>query len=171
MVFWRKIQQQRRASLEEGLALLNERLGLTPGTKTRTTATRIDVQPTEQHARNLYYGPDMDGNAEPGEVVWALVPSTPPEERAMLVVGRDHHDVLALLIHCGEEPVSDPASATEEWLGIGTGDWDASGQPGWLRLDLLLVVPEASIHRRGATLPARRFDRVANRLRDTYHWT
>ena len=106
MVFWRKLQQQRRASLEEGLALLNERLGLTPGTKTRTTATRIDVQPTEQHARNLYYGPDMDGNAEPGEVVWALVPSTPPEERAMLVVGRDHHDVLALLIHCGEEPVT-----------------------------------------------------------------
>ena len=63
MVFWRKLQQQRRASLEEGLALLNERLGLTPGTKTRTTATRIDVQPTEQHARNLYYGPDMDGTS------------------------------------------------------------------------------------------------------------
>ena len=104
--------------------------------------------------------PDMDGGAEPGEVVWVTVPSQPPRERSMLVVGREYRDVLGLLISPEEQHADD-----DRWFEIGPGDWDASGSPCWVRLDKTLVVPEADVHRRGTTVPQRRFERVANTLR------
>ncbi|SDL87946.1 PemK-like, MazF-like toxin of type II toxin-antitoxin system [Corynebacterium mycetoides] len=169
----RKRRRSRRAgaqpsALEEGLALLNERLGSTPrrsrGRK-KTSAARLIVKPTTRVARSIYYAPDMDGQAEPGEVVWVTVPSTPPQERSMLIVGREHHDVLGLLISPDKEHATD-----EHWLGIGSGEWEASGEPCWVRTDKTLMVAETDVHRRGASVPRRRFERVANRLRDRFDW-
>ena len=154
--------------MEEGLALLNERLGSSPRApreSKKASVARLIVKPTSRVARSIYYAPDMDGQAEPGEVVWVTVPSTPPRERSLLIVGREHHDVLGLLISPDKEHATHP-----DWLDIGSGDWEASGEPCWVRMDKTLLVSETDVHRRGASVPPRRFERVANRLRDHFDW-
>lgn len=158
--------------LDSGLSRLNERLGLQTGFRpevVRAAASAIRVEATERMSRNIYYAPDMDGQAEPGEVVWIWAPSDgpdlPPRERAMLVVGRDRHTILGLLI----SPNPQHAGA-ESWLDIGAGEWDASGRQCWIRLDRVLEVSEQGVRRQGALFPPRRFERIANRLRNTYRW-
>mgnify|MGYP001940687790 FL=1 len=158
-------RKQRIGSLDQGLALLNERLASPNPQRRSRLAARVGVQPTSKIARNVYYAPDMDGNAEPGEVVWVTVPSQPPAERSMLVVGRDQHLVIGLLISPDKTHSEDP-----RWLGIGCGEWEASGEPCWVRLDKTIHVPEIDVHRRGTILPQLRFERIAARLRDRYDW-
>lgn len=161
-----KRARPRAASLDEGLALLNERLASPAAQRRSKLAARVHIQPTAKISRNIYYAPDMDGNTEPGEVVWVTVPSQPPSERSMLVVGRDNHEVLGLLISPQQQHADDA-----RWLGIGAGEWDPSGEPCWVRLDKTLCVPETDVHRRGTTVPRLRFERVANRLRDHFDWS
>jgi len=158
--------------LDSGLSRINERLGLQTDFRpeaVRAAASAIRVEATERMSRNIYYAPDMDGQAEPGEVVWIWAPSDgpdmPPRERAMLVIGRDRHTILGLLI----SPNPKHAGA-ETWLDIGAGEWDASGRQCWIRLDRVLEVSEQGVRRQGALFPQRRFERIANRLRNHYHW-
>lgn len=158
-------KRKRAGSLDHGLALLNARLSNPTHDPSDKRAARVSVKPTARIPRNIYYAPDMDGNAEPGEVVWVTVPSQPPSVRSMLVVGRDQHEVLGLLIS-PEKAHADDA----RWLGIGSGEWEASGEPCWVRLDKTLCVPETDVHRRGTIVPSLRFERVANRLRDHFDW-
>lgn len=158
--------------LDHGLSRINERLGLHSDQQpeaARAAAYNIRVEATERVSRNIYYAPDMDGQAEPGEVVWIWAPSdgadAPPRERAMLVIGRDRHTILGLLI----SPNPRHAGA-ESWLDIGAGEWDPAGRQCWVRLDRVLEVSEQGVRRQGALFPQRRFDRIATRLRNHYHW-
>lgn len=162
-----KQRATRASNLDEGLRQLNQRLGFTRSQRTdHDVAGAVKVGPTQAQARSLYYSSDLDGYAEPGEVVWVTVPSTPPQHRSMLVVGRNRHDVVGLLIS------SNPEHAGEEnWLAIGKGEWDATTDQCWLRLDKALSVPETDITRRGILFPRRRFEVVAGRLRSGFHWS
>ncbi|EFK54725.1 type II toxin-antitoxin system PemK/MazF family toxin [Corynebacterium genitalium ATCC 33030] len=150
--------------LDQGLDLINERLGYTEANQHRRAA-RTRVVPTGDIARSIFYAPDMDGQAEPGEVVWFNVPTTPPKERSMLVVGRDRHDVLGLLISADENHADE-----KDWMPIGSGEWKPSGEPCWVRMDKTLSIPETDLRRRGALFPARRFERVAEHLRKRFDW-
>ncbi|OEX92052.1 type II toxin-antitoxin system PemK/MazF family toxin [Corynebacterium sp. Marseille-P4321] len=163
--FKRLKDRRKPGSLEQGLALLNERMSSRHEPQV-VRASRVDVRPTASIARNITYAPDMDGGAEPGEVVWLTVPSNPPKQRSMLIVGRERHDVLGLLISPDEAHEQD-----ERWFEIGPGEWCETGRPCWVRLDKTLVVPESDVHRRGTTVPPRRFERIANRLRERFDWT
>ncbi|MCF4007551.1 type II toxin-antitoxin system PemK/MazF family toxin [Corynebacterium uropygiale] len=157
--------------LEAGLDRINQRLGLHEGQEDTGThaESAVSVERTENLARSIYYAPDMDGQAEPGEIVWIWVlcdgPSQPPRERAILVIGRTRHTILGLLISPNPDHDSE-----EEWLEIGSGQWDTSGRQCWLRLDRVLEVSELGIRRQGAVLPRRRFERVAQRLRKDFQW-
>ena len=164
-MFFRRSKRPDSSALDQGLALLNERLGSTQRDRRRKIASSLLVKPTSKVARGIYYAPDMDGQAEPGEIVWVTVPSTPPQERSLLVIGREHHDVLGLLISPEERHARD-----EHWLDIGSGEWDDTGEPCWVRLDKTLMVPETEVHRRGTYIPPRRFERIANRLRKHFDW-
>ncbi|MFE3290431.1 type II toxin-antitoxin system PemK/MazF family toxin [Rhodococcus sp. NPDC059234] len=126
--------------------------------------------PTAHRARTVEYSPDLDGRADPGEVVWTWVTyeedAGQGKDRPVLVVGRDGATLLGLMLssNSGRE-------GERNWMGIGTGDWDSSGRPSWIRLDRVLDVPEAGIRREGAILDHRRFDQVAARLRHDYSWS
>ncbi len=130
--------------------------------------TRTSV-PTAHRARKLVYAPDLDGRADPGEVVWTWVTyeedPTRGKDRPVLVVGRDHATLLGLMMSSQERHAAD-----RSWVGIGTGSWDGEGRPSWVRLDRVLDVPEESIRREGAILERTVFDRVAARLRRDYSW-
>ena len=100
----KRIRRPEAITLEEGLDKLAELLGLhdTRIDDPEERAAVTTVRPTEHHARSIYYAPDMDGQADPGEVIWVWIqpnlPGHPARERAMVVVGRSQHLLLGLLI-------------------------------------------------------------------------
>ncbi|OCB30313.1 growth inhibitor PemK [Mycobacterium malmoense] len=126
--------------------------------------------PTAQRARKLVYAPDLDGRADPGEIVWTWVvyedDPTRGKDRPVLVVGRDRRVLLGLMVSSQERHASD-----RDWIGIGSGAWDYEGRPSWVRLDRVLDVPEEGIRREGAILDREIFDLVAERLRADYSWS
>ncbi|OBH88362.1 type II toxin-antitoxin system PemK/MazF family toxin [Mycobacterium sp. E2989] len=126
--------------------------------------------PTAQRARKLVYAPDLDGRADPGEIVWTWVvyedDPTRGKDRPVLVVGRDRRVLLGLMVSSQKRHASD-----RDWIGIGSGAWDYEGRPSWVRLDRVLDVPEESIRREGAILDREIFDVIAARLREDYAWS
>jgi hypothetical protein len=126
--------------------------------------------PTAQRARKLVYAPNLDGRADPGEIVWTWVvyedDPTRGKDRPVLVVGRDRSVLLGLMVSSQERHAND-----RDWVGIGTGAWDYEGRNSWVRLDRVLDVPEEGIRREGAILDREIFDVVAARLRAEYAWS
>lgn len=122
-------------------------------------------------ARAVTYAPDLDGAADPGEIVWTWVPfeedAARGKDRPVLVVARaDGGDLLGLMLS-SQERRSDDAN----WVGIGSGPWDGQGRDSYVRLDRVLEVPELGIRREGAIVPRDRFERVADALRRGYGWS
>lgn len=158
---------------EEGLRLLRGRLGL-DGTEESEPAEQatapISVSDSADRARVIIYSPDIDGHAEAGEIVWLWVPADgptkPPVERAMLVVGETRfQELLGLLISDDKRHEDD-----DDWLSIGPGQWNLSGEQGWVRIDKVIQAPEHAVRRQGILLPERRFDRIARVLHTRFGW-
>ena len=126
--------------------------------------------PTAQRARRVVYAPDLDGRADPGEVVWTWVvyedDPTRGKDRPVLVVGRDRSTLLGLMLSSQDRHGDDP-----NWVGIGSGNWDFESRASWVRLDRVLDVPEEGIRREGAILDRERFEVIATRLRAHYSWS
>lgn len=124
---------------------------------------------TPRGGRQLEYGPDLDGAADPGEIVWAWVPYEEDpnrgKDRPVLVVGRDGTDLLGLMLSSNQDRAGEPG-----WVPLGAGTWDGQHRPSWVRLDRVLTVDEHGIRREGAVLDRTRFDTVAAELRRTYGW-
>ncbi|WP_436537364.1 type II toxin-antitoxin system PemK/MazF family toxin [Actinoplanes sp. HUAS TT8] len=125
--------------------------------------------PTEDHRRTIAYAPDLDGDADPGEIVWTWVPyeddPAQGKDRPVLVVGRDDRTLLGLMLSSQSE-----RDGQRNWLALGAGDWDRSDRPSWIRLDRVLEVDQDGIRREGAILDRGRFDRVAETLQRDYGW-
>ena len=126
--------------------------------------------PARDRARRIAYAPDLDGAADPGEIVWTWVPFEEDDgrgkDRPVLVVGREGRDLVGLMLSSQSERADD-----RNWVGIGSGAWDGQGRPSYVRLDRVIEVGEHEIRREGAVLDETRFDRVADALRSGYGWT
>ncbi|OBG86098.1 growth inhibitor PemK [Mycobacterium sp. E136] len=126
--------------------------------------------PTAHRARKIVYAPDLDGRADPGEIVWTWVvyedDPTQGKDRPVLVVGRDRSTLLGLMLSSQDHHRDDP-----NWVSIGSGTWDYEGRASWVRLDRVLDVPEDGIRREGAILAREKFEAVATRLRAEYSWS
>ncbi len=131
--------------------------------------TRAHV-PTAHRARRVVYAPDLDGRADPGEIVWTwVVYEDDPDrgkDRPVLVVGRERTTLLGLMLSSQMHHAEDPT-----WISIGAGGWDHEGRPSWVRLDRVLEVPEEGIRREGAIMERPTFELVAARLRAEYSWS
>ncbi|KUI25378.1 type II toxin-antitoxin system PemK/MazF family toxin [Mycobacterium sp. GA-2829] len=164
------IQQGLRIGLGVGLsALAGAASPPTPAITAGRPVTKNSV-PTAQRARKIVYAPDLDGRADPGEIVWTwVVYEDDPnrgKDRPVLVVGRDRRTLLGLMLSSQDHHGDDP-----NWVAIGAGSWDYDGRASWVRLDRVLDVPEEGIRREGAILDRERFDVVAARLRTEYSWS
>ncbi|NMO01294.1 type II toxin-antitoxin system PemK/MazF family toxin [Gordonia sp. TBRC 11910] len=126
--------------------------------------------PTADFARVISYAPDLDGAADPGEVVWTWVPfeddPTQGKDRPVLVVGRGTDDLLGLMLSSKDYHRSDA-----DWFALGPGVWDREGRDSYVRLDRVLIVAEHGIRREGAILERRRFDQIARELCERYGWS
>ena len=120
----RSIQQGIRAGVD---ALIGSTEEAKPAITTGRPITKNSV-PTAHRARKLVYAPDLDGRADPGEVVWTWVvyeddPSR-GKDRPVLVVGRDSRTLLGLMLSSQDRHRDD-----REWVGIGSGPWDYEVPP------------------------------------------
>jgi PemK-like, MazF-like toxin of type II toxin-antitoxin system len=126
--------------------------------------------PAQDRARRIAYAPDLDGAADPGEIVWTWVPFEEDDgrgkDRPVLVVGREGRDLVGLMLSSQSSRADD-----RNWLGVGSGAWDGQGRPSYVRLDRVIEVGEHEIRREGAVLDEARFDRVAAALRSGYGWS
>jgi PemK-like, MazF-like toxin of type II toxin-antitoxin system len=125
--------------------------------------------PTEHRHRHIEYAPRIDGDADPGEVVWTWVTYEDDphqgKDRPVLVVGRDGRTLLGLMLSSQGE-----RDGQRNWFALGAGAWDREERPSWIRLDRILEVDEDGIRREGAVLDPDRFAHVADELRRDYGW-
>jgi hypothetical protein len=161
-------------SIQQGIKLGLDAIVGPPTTETPAITAGRPVTnnfvPTAHRARRLVYAPDLDGRADPGEIVWTWVvyedDPTKGKDRPVLVVGRDRSTLLGLMLSSQLHHREDP-----NWVGIGTGSWDYETRESWVRLDRVLDVPEEGIRREGAILARETFEVVATRLRAEYSWS
>jgi PemK-like, MazF-like toxin of type II toxin-antitoxin system len=139
-----------------------------PGQRGRGRAAARSA-PTVERARTIVYAPDIDGAADPGEIVWAWVPFEEADgrgkDRPLLVVGRDGGELVGLMLSSQRDRAED-----RDWISVGSGAWDREGRESFVRLDRVLVVEEHGIRREGAVLDRDRFERVAAQLRQHFGW-
>jgi PemK-like, MazF-like toxin of type II toxin-antitoxin system len=151
-----------RQVVETGLKLLTPRRTAGGGS--------VRSAPTGDRARRVVYAPDLDGAADPGEIVWAWVPfeedARRGKDRPLLVVGRTGGELLGLMLSSQHKRDGEPG-----WVAIGSGAWDREGRESFVRLDRVLEVAEHGIRREGAVLSRDRFERVAEELRGRYGWS
>lgn len=158
-----------KEALDRGLASLQNGLGMTNADSTTFSDDDepIIAKSTASVPSTLIYAPDMDGQADSGEVVWirGLLAAQPDREMPVVILGHHGHHFRALLISTNKQCASD-----DHWFDIGSGGWDVQGRQAWVRLDKTLEVPEHKIRRRGTVIPRHRFNRIAQRLRADYNW-
>ena len=105
------------------------------------------------------YAPEMDGDPDPGEIVWAWVSfeedSRVGKDRPLAILGRaEDHRLVGMMLSSKDH------AGDRDWLAIGSGPWDREGRPSWLRRDRLLAVPAEAVRREGAVLPRVTYDAV-----------
>ena len=127
-----------------------------PGTLTRMTT----------------YSPDMDGEPDPGEVVWAWVPyeddPAQGKDRPVLVLAREGSMLVCLYLTSKDHDrdAEDEARYGRYWMDVGTGAWDSQGRESEIRLDRVLTLEEREVRREGAALDRPMFDAVVAAARD-----
>jgi hypothetical protein len=138
----------------------------------RSVAAKLRRRParvTTASGRTLVYSPNLDGDADPGEIVWTWVKYEDDprqgKDRPVLVVGRQGRTLLGLMLSSNDE-----RDGQRHWYGLGPGAWDREQRPSWVRLDRVLTVDEDGIRREGAVLDRVRFEAVAPELRTGYGW-
>ena len=121
------------------------------------------------------YSPEIDGEPDPGEVVWAWVPyeddPSQGKDRPVLVLA-DHAGILVCLYMTSKDhdrDADDEARYGRFWMDVGTGGWDPEGRDSEIRLDRVLTIPEAEVRREGAALDRAMFHAVVAAARP--HWT
>ena len=98
----RGIQQGLKIGLDVGLSALAAAAGETQPAITAGRPVTEHSVPTAHRARRVVYAPDLDGRADPGEIVWTWVvyedDPTRGKDRPVLVVGRDQRTLLGLML-------------------------------------------------------------------------
>lgn len=104
---------------------------------------------------NFDYSPSLDGDADPGEIVWTWVPfeedHSQGKDRPVLLVGRDGEYLLALMMTSKDH--NNREHADSNYLDIGSGPWDPQGRASEVKLNRVIRVRSDSMRREGAIMP------------------
>jgi hypothetical protein len=108
------------------------------------------------------YSPSIDGDADPGEVVWTWVPyeddPSQGKDRPVLIVGRRDGSLVGVAL-------TSKHHTNEHQVPVGTGSWDREGRPSYAKVERVLAVDATRVRREGAVLDRRSFDEVVAALR------
>ena len=164
---WRRILLE---AVRAGLKAAGRSRGRQASGRSRRAAGR-------SHGVRIDYAPQLDGEPDPGEVVWTWVPYEEDpgqgKDRPVLVIGRDGADLVALMLTSKDHDrdAADEARHGRVWMDLGSGAWDSRRRPSEVRLDRLLRLDPEAVRREGAVLDRARFERVVARLRDEQGWS
>lgn len=104
---------------------------------------------------NFEYSPSLDGDADPGEIVWTWVPfeedHSQGKDRPVLLVGRDGEHLLALMMTSKDH--NNREHADSNYLDIGSGPWDPQGRASEVKLNRVIRVRPDAMRREGAIMP------------------
>lgn len=148
--------------LRRGAASIRHR---EPGTGRTLRRDDQPVRPVPSGVR-IEYTPVIDGDPDPGEIVWAWVPfeedPTLGKDRPVVIIGR-RGDVLSGVALTTKRRDGD--------VDVGTGPWDSRNRPSYAKVARLLDINVDAVRREGAVLGRRRFDAVVeavDRLHDVH---
>ena len=118
----------------------------------RRTQPTARVVPGDVH---IEYTPQLDGDPDPGEVVWAWIPfeddPTLGKDRPVVVIGRHGSSLSAVALTSKER---------DGWVDVGTGEWDSRHRRSYAKIDRLLDLDPHTVRREGSILNRRQFDEV-----------
>ena len=122
----------------------------------------------------MTYAPEIDGEPDPGEVVWGWVPyeddPSQGKDRPSLLLDLDAEtgEWLGLMLTSKDHDrdAEQEASWGRHWMDVGTGGWDREGRPSEVRLDRLLRIAPADLRREGAALDQATFESVVAAARE-----
>lgn len=133
---------------------------------TDTTRRKLDrpTSPTSSRAPlpaegvvTIEYSPHLDGDPDPGEVVWTWVPfEEDPEQgkdRPVVVIGRRGHSLVGV-------PLTSKQNDREAQIAIGSGGWDPKRRPSYARIWRMLDIDAGRTRREGSVLERDRFEDV-----------
>ena len=107
------------------------------------------------------YRPDIDGDPDPGEVVWTWVPYEDDpnrgKDRPVVIIGRTGDDLAGVQLTSKNRGRSDH-------VAVGTGGWDPKGRPSWAKVDRLLRIDPDDVRREGSILDRARFDEIVDHV-------
>lgn len=139
----------------------------------RRAVRRLSSAPAASGSRpTVEYAAELDGQPDPGEVVWGWVPYEDDPAQ-----GKDR-PVLLLAHHVGEwvglmmtsqdhdRDAAQEARYGRYWMDVGTGAWDRARRPSEVRLDRLVRLRDDAIRREGAALDRDVFDAVVAAARE-----
>lgn len=119
------------------------------------------ARPVESGVR-IEYSPQLDGDPDPGEVVWTWIPfeddPTLGKDRPVVIIGRRGDDLSAVALTSKDKGRGDVVE-------VGTGEWDSRHRPSYAKVDRLLDVDPREVRREGAILNRRQFDDVVEAVR------
>lgn len=115
-------------------------------------ATR-DAAASELRGAKLEYAPSMDGDPDPGEIVWTWVPYVENDgrgkDRPVLIIGRiDSTTVFGCYVS---------SKYHRDFISIGSGAWDSQGRESFVSPERILRVTHDGMRREGATVARERF--------------
>ena len=100
------------------------------------------------------YSPHIDGDPDPGEIVWAWVPfqedPNQGKDRPVVVIGRRHHNLVGI-------PLTTKPDDREAQFKLGTGGWDPQHRVSYARIWRMVDFPPEAMRREGAVLDSERF--------------
>ena len=151
------------------------------GVRTRSTETEgnrpgqsgaeatVEIDPARVGTVSMGYAPAVDGDPDPGEIVWTWVPYEERDgrgkDRPVLLVARERGGTLL-----AAQLTSKDHSGERDAVPIGTGSWDSAGRASWVKLDRIFRVHPGGMRREAAALDAARFRLVAEALHARYGW-
>lgn len=120
---------------------------------------------SELAGARIEYSPALDGDADPGEVVWTWVPyeddPSQGKDRPVMIFGRRGRLLVGVAL-------TSKRHDNEPQIAVGTGPWDREGRTSYAKLERILDVDPAKVRREGAVLPQDRFDDVVRALQQLH---
>ena len=129
--------------------------GRQAGARPRTRTTTVAIE----------YSPRIDGDPDPGEIVWTWIPfeedPSQGKDRPVVIIGRRNGNLVGV-------PLTTKADNREAQVAVGRGDWDPERRPSYARIWRLLEIDERRMRREGAILDRAGFDSVVTAVDEYY---
>ena len=136
--------------------------GSKPSRSTKPPAGGAGATDVRDGDYRFEYAPELDGDPDPGEVVWTWVPYEDDprqgKDRPVAIIGRHGRHLLGVALTSKDKH-------PQYQVPVGTGPWDRQGRPSYAKVDRLLDVDPAKVRREGAILDRSRHDEVVAAVR------